>query len=66
MECKEFDGASSLMTVLRKLLKYGLELVGVQEIKWEGGGNEPIREYTFFWRNWNGNHKLVTSFLVHS
>jgi hypothetical protein len=31
----------SLMTVLRELSKYKLDLVGVQEVRWEGGGTEP-------------------------
>jgi hypothetical protein len=39
--------AASLMTVLRELLKYKLDLVGVQEVRWEGGGTEPAGEYTF-------------------
>jgi hypothetical protein len=25
-----------------------LDLVGVQEVRWEGGGTEPAAEYTFF------------------
>jgi hypothetical protein len=33
--------ADSLMTVSRKLSKCKLDLVGVQEIRWDGGGNEP-------------------------
>jgi hypothetical protein len=31
----------SLMTVLRELSRYKLDLAGVQEIRWEGGGTEP-------------------------
>jgi hypothetical protein len=30
-----------LMTVLRELSRYKLNLVGVQEARWEGSGNEP-------------------------
>jgi hypothetical protein len=37
----------SLMTVSRELLRYKLDLVGVQEVRWEGGGAEPAGEYTF-------------------
>jgi hypothetical protein len=29
------------MTVSRELLRYKLDLVGVQEVRWEGGGTEP-------------------------
>jgi hypothetical protein len=32
------------MTVSRKLSKYKLDLVGVQEVRWEGGGTEAARE----------------------
>jgi exonuclease III len=39
--------AGSLMTVARELARYNLDLVGVQEVRWEGGGTEPAREYTF-------------------
>jgi hypothetical protein len=35
------------MTVSRELSKYKLDLVGVQEVRWEGGGTEPVGEYTF-------------------
>jgi hypothetical protein len=40
---------SSLMTVLRELARYKLDLVGVQEVRWEGGGTAPVGEYTFFY-----------------
>jgi hypothetical protein len=39
----------SLVTVSKELSKYRLDLVGVQEVKWEGGGTEPAGEYTFFY-----------------
>jgi hypothetical protein len=29
------------MTVSRELARYKLDLVGVQEARWEGGGTEP-------------------------
>jgi hypothetical protein len=40
--------AGSLMTVSRELARYKLDLVGVQEVRWEGGGTEPAGENTFF------------------
>jgi hypothetical protein len=40
--------AASLMTVSRELSKYKLELMGVQEVRWEGGGTEPAGEHIFF------------------
>jgi hypothetical protein len=39
--------------------------VGVQEVRWEGGGNEPAGEYTFFYRKGNKNHELGTGLFVH-
>jgi hypothetical protein len=36
--------------------------VGVQEVRWDGGGTEPAGEYTrtFFFEDGNGNHELGT------
>jgi hypothetical protein len=31
------------MTVSRELARYELDLVGVQEVRWEGSGTEPAR-----------------------
>jgi hypothetical protein len=39
--------------------------VGVQEVKWEGGGTETVREYTFFYGMGNEYHELGTGFFVH-
>jgi hypothetical protein len=53
------------MTVSKELSKYKLDLVGVQEVRWEGGGTESAGEYTFFYGNDNENHELGACFFVH-
>jgi hypothetical protein len=39
--------------------------VGVQEVRWEGGGTKPAGKYIFFYRKRNENHELGTGFIVH-
>jgi hypothetical protein len=53
------------MAVAKKISKYKLDLVGVQEVRWDGGGTEPAGEYTFFYGKGNENHELGTGSLVH-
>jgi hypothetical protein len=36
----------SLMT--KEISKYKLDLMGVQEVRWDRGGTEPAGEYTLF------------------
>jgi exonuclease III len=41
--------AGSLRTVAEQVSKYKLDLVGVQEVRLNGGGTEPAGQYTFFY-----------------
>jgi exonuclease III len=47
--------AGSLMTVSKELSKYKLDLVGVQEVRWDRGGTKPAG--AFFYGEGNENHE---------
>jgi len=57
--------AGSLETVVRKLPKYNLDLITVQEDRWDEGGSEPEDDFTFLFGNGNANHYLGTGSFVH-
>jgi hypothetical protein len=56
--------AGSLRAIADEISKYKFDLVGVQEVRLDGGGTEPAGEYIFFYGKANENNELGTGFLL--
>jgi exonuclease III len=59
---RSFCRSGSLKMVARELRKYKLDLVGVQEVRWETGGTERAEDYTYFYGAKNEDHQIGTGF----
>jgi hypothetical protein len=42
--------AGSLITVATEIARYKLDLVGVQEVRWDGWHRNNMRIYIFLWK----------------
>ena len=57
--------ASSFKAVARESAGFKLDLVGVQEVRWDREGTVRAGDCNFFYRKGNENRQLETGFFVH-
>ena len=57
--------AGSLKAAARELVRYKLNVVGVQEVRWDKGGTVRAGDYNLFYGKGNGKSSIGNRFFVH-
>jgi hypothetical protein len=58
--------AGSLMATARELARYKLDLVGVQDVRWDKEGTVKVGDYSYLYGKRNENNQLGTGFVCTS
>ena len=53
---RSFYRAESFKAAARELARYKLDVMGVQEVRWDKGGSVTAGDYDFFYGEGNENH----------